>query len=94
MAPSSSAGTILVIPKLQKVSRPTSASQHSKLIDNFSPSDFDIVIFMCSFGATTTDMWKEGKRSEDWNVEDPINKGAEEFVKAREEIESRMKEGS
>ncbi|RUO95754.1 arsenate reductase [Jimgerdemannia flammicorona] len=68
------------------------SSQYSKMIDDFLPSDFDIVISMCGCGATVPDVWKEGKRFEDWNVEDPTNKGAEEFVKAREEIESRVKE--
>jgi arsenate reductase len=66
--------------------------QYSKMLDDFSADDFTIVISMCGCGATVPDVWKFGKRFEDWNVPDPTGGSKQDFETARNEIQSRVQE--
>ncbi|KAK9760567.1 hypothetical protein K7432_015281 [Basidiobolus ranarum] len=68
------------------------SSHYSKMIDSFSPQDFDIVISMCGCGGSVIAEWREGKRFEDWNVLDPTGYDVDTFITVRNEIESRVKE--
>lgn len=65
---------------------------YSKLITEFNPSDFGIVIVMCGCRATIPSEWKAGKRFEDWDVTDPDGGSLEDFVMVRDEIEERIRE--
>ncbi|KAG2181978.1 hypothetical protein INT43_006904 [Umbelopsis isabellina] len=67
-------------------------NQYSKMIESLSPNDFSIIISMCGCGATVPVAWKEGKRFEDWNVNDPTGGTEAGFEVARNEIQNRVKE--
>ncbi|KAJ2964623.1 hypothetical protein NQZ79_g499 [Umbelopsis isabellina] len=67
-------------------------NQYSKMIGSLSSNDFSIIISMCGCGATVPEVWKEGKRFEDWNVNDPTGGTDADFEVARTEIQSRVKE--
>lgn len=67
-------------------------NQYSKMIGSLSPNDFSIIISMCGCGANVPEDWKEGKRFEDWNVNDPTGGTEEGFEVARNEIHDRVKE--
>lgn len=62
--------------------------QTAKVLSDFKPEDFDVVIALCS-GDALPPAWTKRERFEDWQIDDPTVQ-PERFPQVRDEIPLRV----
>jgi arsenate reductase (thioredoxin) len=66
------------------------SQQTSKLLNNFHPEDYDIVISLCGCGVNLPEAWVMREVFEDWQLDDPAGDSIETFRRVRDEIKVRV----
>lgn len=66
------------------------SDQTSKLLSDFDPKEYDIVISLCGCGVNLPQEWTQEKIFEDWQLDDPDGQPLETFRRVRNEIKERV----
>ncbi|NJN76062.1 MAG: arsenate reductase, glutathione/glutaredoxin type [Synechococcaceae cyanobacterium RL_1_2] len=64
--------------------------QTSDALEDFEPTDFDVVISMCGCGSSLPEPWVQGSMFQDWQLDDPDGQPLEEFQRVRDEIKVKV----
>jgi arsenate reductase len=64
--------------------------QTSDALENFNPTDFDVVISMCGCGSSLPEAWVQGEMFEDWQLDDPDGQPLGVFKRVRDEIKAKV----
>ncbi|MGL4619870.1 arsenate reductase, glutathione/glutaredoxin type [Chroococcidiopsis sp.] len=68
------------------------SSQTSKLLNNFNPADYDVVISLCGCGVNLPESWVLREVFQDWQLEDPQGQSIETFRQVRSQIKERVEQ--
>jgi arsenate reductase (thioredoxin) len=63
--------------------------QTSKALNEFQPTDFDVVISLCGCGVNLPQEWVTREIFEDWQLDDPAEQ-PEIFPRVRDEVKERV----
>jgi glutathione/glutaredoxin type arsenate reductase len=66
------------------------SNQTSKLLSEFKPEDFDVVISLCGCGVNLPEAWILQEIFEDWQLDDPEGKSIETFRRIRDQVKERV----
>ncbi len=62
------------------------SSQTSKLLSDFKPENYDVVISLCNCGFDVPEEWMLQEVFQDWRLDDPEGQPIETFRRVRDEI--------
>jgi arsenate reductase (thioredoxin) len=65
------------------------SGQTSKALNEFQPTDFDVVISLCGCGVNLPPEWVTREVFEDWQLDDPAEQ-PEIFPRVRDEVKERV----
>jgi arsenate reductase (thioredoxin) len=65
------------------------SNQTSKALNEFQPTDFDVVISLCGCGVNLPPEWVTRSVFEDWQLDDPAEQ-PEIFPRVRDEVKQRV----